>query len=304
MARSDRRVERRAPFSWRAVLLTVPAVLACDAPPPPAPAPVTPASGPSAPASPPCTRAVARKLGLPFVRVCPRDLGLAGIEFEPFWIASAPVGCSAGEHETVLCPRVLALSVTESQHVSRMASVIDARTAHQVCAMRLNGRLPTRTERVRARDALGLSTAVISYGPESRQLNLGELPEWVTETPWSQPTVLPAESGVGVFPSDASPALAETNTLSCVATAGTPEQALVDLGESCAAGDWLRTADSNTRPTLLPCALRGSRTLEPPSYAVACEAPRPTRRPPVAQSVVAAFRCVLPDIALAPGAAD
>ena len=259
---------------------------------------------PSAAASPPCTRAVARKLGIPFVRVCPQDLGRSGVDFEPFWIAAAPVGCSAGEHETVRCPRILALSSAETQFVARTASVIAPVTAHQVCAMRLNGRLPTRAERVRARAALGLSTAVIAYGPESSRLSVDELPEWVTENPCSQPTVLPAECGIGVFPSGASPAVVETDTLSCVATAGTPGQPAIELGERCAADDWLATAKLSPRPTLLPCALRGSRTLEPALYSVACEAPTVARRPPLAESLVAGFRCVLPDLALAPGAAD
>lgn len=192
----------------------------------------------------------------------------------------------------------------DTQIPGRTASVIDATTAQRLCALRLNGRLPTRTERVRARAALGLSTAVVTYGAETRQLRLGEVPEWVTETPCSYPSVRPGECQHGLFPADASPAIIETDTLDCEATAGPTDRPAADLDEACAAPAWLESAAASGQPTVLPCALRGPRVIEPPAYMVACEAPVHARRPPLDETIRGAFRCVLPENALALGAAD
>lgn len=227
-----------------------------------------------------CTTMTAEKLGIPFVRVCPPP----GFSFEPFWIAAAPLGCSAGSHTTVPCPMVVPIAHADIELTPRLAAIVELSTANRLCAMRFAGRLPTRTERIFARESQGLSTLVVqresSVAPTRDEVR--ELAEWVTEEPWDQPTTIAPSAGPGLFPLEGRADVDTRRILACRAKRASIDG--IDIGDTCLAGD---------------CVIR-SAAAHPLTFALSCEEttepPLPLPSPEAA--AIAAFRCVLPATAL------
>ena len=263
----------------------------------------------SAPTVAACARRTTERIGIPFVKVCPQDLGFPGAAFEPFWIAAAPLGCSAGEHETLQCPSVIALahpaagdSRAPSPLHGRLAAVVEADVAQSVCYMRFAGRLPTRAERSRAETAMGLASVVVAQRGTPPHFEFFGLSEWVTDSACETPTVdrcTPAYHPAGprepipwgaIASCDASPLSPETR-------AGA---VLLGLGESCPAPDFAWGPGA----TLLPCALR-SPAPRPSTvgFTLSCKAPERAPHANAPVTTTAAFRCVVPEVALLTGPA-
>lgn len=261
----------------------------------------TPPSSDALAAAPACARRTGEKLGVPFVQVCAGDLGVPNVAFAPFWISAVPVGCSAGEHETVSCPDVLAIAHPargDSQPPGavprRIAAVIDAEVAHRICTMRFAGRLPTREERARAADALGLATVVVVAGGEApSSFAFRPLSEWVTETACDTPSLLEPRCRPGAFPAGSAPELPWPRLASCEARPRSAEGAVaVYPGGTCPAPAWDWASET------LPCALRApvGPALPAPTtvLSVSCRKPAEGARHPAPAAGIAAFRCVLP----------
>lgn len=258
------------------------------------------AEGPSTAA---CTQRTTERLGIPFVKVCPQDLASIGAAFEPFWIAAAPLGCSAGEHEELRCPSVVGLehpAVGESRTPrvleSRLAAVVDANVAQTVCFMRFAGRLATREERARAEAAMGMASVMVAQqGTHFDYVTLGE---WVTDAPCTTTT---AEGcGAARYPSGSRAPIPWGALASCKATplaagATTP---LLAIGEGCPAPEFAWTDASAT----LPCAMRSPAGR--PSvvgFSLSCRPPVGERHPDDDVEKTAAFRCVIPEVAILTG---
>lgn len=257
-------------------------------------------------ASPPssvCVPRIAETIGVSFLRVCPSQLA-PGVDTAPFWISVIPMGCSAGEHETVRCPPVVALvqpRLSDPQALrsasSQLAAVVESDIAHKICTMRFAGRLPTGPERALARTALGLSSALVTESQDVGGYRLQELPEWVTETACEQPTVLGPECGVRGFPSDATATIAWDRVTKCEVKplAALDGRALIGIGGDCAIS---RTAAEGGLLRDVPCAVRGPaadpRGRRDAAVALACHPrePAPARLSGLATDV-AAFRCVI-----------
>lgn len=210
----------------------------------------------AAPRDEPCRPGRGTKLGQPFARVCPDATGDS--REAPFWIHAVPVPCSAGEHGEIECPTVLPLMAPENGvPVARFAAMnsplVDASTAHRLCALRFAGRLPTRRERVRARDALGLTTlsVVESTGAAGGHFDFRQVPEWVTEVPCDQPSLLGAECGATREPPESTTHGDGLTEWSCDAEfVGATSMPMIAAGEGCASGSWSAAAASG----VLPCA--------------------------------------------------
>jgi hypothetical protein len=289
-----------------AMMLLATGCRACDAD-------VTPATkdakGPSTAA---CDRRTTERLGIPFVKVCPQDLGSAGATFEPFWIAAAPLGCSAGEHETLRCPNVVALehpAVEESRAPralhARLAAVIDPNVAQSVCYMRFAGRLPTREERARAEAAMGLASVMVvqagALGDAApAHFDFVTLSEWVTDAPCETPNA--GKCAPAQFPSGPRAPIPWGSIATCDATPLAPDAGavLLGVGESCpAAGFGWAQGGAST----LPCAVR-SVSARPAvlGFSLSCRAPPPgARHPDDDIATAAAFRCVVPEVAILTG---
>jgi len=257
----------------------------------------------------PCTPRVGEKLGLRFVEVCASSsaavLGVAPEDDRPlpaFWIAAAPIPCSAGAHETLDCPTVTALEASpvpsrfKNQPVQ--AAVIDAQTAHRLCTLRFGGRLPTAAEREQARHVLGLVSLAVSELPEPRgSIALDELPEWTADGDCaSSPSTLAAGCRVSQLPPILSRHRPENDRLlSCEATTADPSLERVPVGGACpgAARDGERI-----RPS---CAVRVPHPGFDTTFALLCRRPPAAPRGTVAGPAPAdaAFRCVLPEHAIA-----
>lgn len=261
-------------------------------------------------ATAPCSGRKVVKLGVPFVQVCPQDVGQPAGTFEPFWIGTLANGCSAGDHGTVLCPTVTSLSAPAAHDPrppepveARLCSMSDALLAHRVCAMRFGGRLPTRTERALAQAALGLTAlAVHPSGDPPVRFDLQVLPEWVTAVPCDHPSVLGPECGVSEYPELSARAVDVTNLSSCRALArdATATEATLEVGESCPSPAFAWSGDGHG--TLLPCAVRTPPTggaAAGKAFALQCAPPvRTAEQPEPGGEARALFRCVLPDNAL------
>jgi hypothetical protein len=258
----------------------------------------------AAPADTACVPAVAEKIGVRFVRVCPRATVDSSKPARPFWISVAPLGCSAGEHGTVACPPVTTLlqpprEIPELRAPSPMiAAVVEAYTAHKICTMRFAGRLPTRTERAHARAALGLASVVVSEPGAGRPFRLREIAEWVTARPCEQPTDLGPECKQDRYPIGAISGVSWSMLAGCTASPVASSAFVpVELGGECAAR---RGAEGSVR---LPCFVPGlafATSGPPPStstgFELSCEPPREgAEHPDDARSDIAAFRCVLPE---------
>lgn len=254
---------------------------------------------------PACAPGVAEKLGIPFVHVCPSTLP-GSVDVAPYWIATMPAGCSAGEHDTVRCPPVVSVvQPREGDPValravsSGLAAVVEAETAHAICTMRFGGRLPTRAERSIARSALGAASVLVTASSDVAGYRFHEVAEWVTEIPCEQPTVLAPECRVRGFPHDASPTIPWDVVTTCRGTpvAALDDRPLVGIDGECVLPRGATDAGV-ARP--LPCLLRGPaidpRARRDPAIAISCgaRAEVPTRLKGLALDV-AAFRCVVPE---------
>jgi hypothetical protein len=275
----------------------------CDKPASPKPAPSASASS-AAPT--PCTPRSAEKLGFPFVRICPP--GEAG-----FWINAAPMGCSAGEHDSIRCPQITALSHAVRPGAaplpSTMAAVIDKDTAARLCFMRMGGHLATRAERSKARAAMGLATVLVTESDTtSVRFHFDEVPEWVFEESGEQcANALPgATCHFGWFPAESKgPGIPWPAVRSCQAQfhemppAGVP---LVDVGGGCPSVA-LFGADAGAGLRPLPCGLRSPAfgALGVPStaaFTLSCAPPVARTHPEGEDKDTAAYRCVLAESAL------
>jgi hypothetical protein len=247
----------------------------------------------------PCVPAKAEKIGVPFIRVCPEP----GSDAASFWISAIPLGCSAGEHGTLSCPPVTSLLQAPPEMPDfrapspKLAAVVDAYTAHKVCTMRFAGRLPTRTERARARAALGLASVVVTENGAGT-FRLHEVAEWVTARPCDHPTDLGPECHEGRFPVESIGPVGFPTLARCAAT---PVRASafpsLELGGECAVGHVLPGAS-----VALPCSVRGvaygtsgAPSSPYPGFELSCERLTGDAAHGPPRLDTAAFRCVLPE---------
>jgi hypothetical protein len=247
-----------------------------------------------------CEPRTTEKLGIPFSKLCPKDLPVPGLAFEPFWIAAHALTCAKGENATLRCPSVTPLHHptagdprTPDQVPSTSAFVTDANSAQGWCYMRFAGRLPTRAERARAEVSLGLAAVIVSQSPtEPPHFELTRLAEWVSEEPCETPTV--AKCRVGMYPSGERRAIPWDTIVQCGAAPFATDAGvtLLDVGESCPAPgfDWDATRGK------LPCAARSVASASSVlGFALTCQRPGPPRPHPVDEpATTAAVRCVLP----------
>lgn len=247
-----------------------------------------------------CEPRTTEKLGIPFSKLCPRDLPEMGAKFPPFWISAHPLGCSAGEHETVRCPVVTPLHHPAPSETrppepvpSRLATVIDANTAQGWCYMRFAGRLPTRAERARAELGLGLAAVMVTRSAgEPLHFGLTRLAEWVTEEPCETPNV--GKCKLGMYPSGERRAIPWEHLVDCSAAplASDAGLSLLSVGESCPAAGF----DWSASQGRLPCAARSVAEGGPLSgFALTCLRPGSGgAHPPDDPATTAAVRCVMP----------
>lgn len=250
-----------------------------------------------------CERRTAERLGIPFVKVCPQDLGAAGAAFEPFWIAAAPLGCSAGEHDTLACPNVVALEHPAPGETraprpvkARLAAVIDPDVAQSVCYMRFAGRLPTREERSRAEAAMGLAAVMVAERGAPPHFDFVRLSEWVTPAACEAPQA--TKCAPATWPEGPRAAIPWGAVHACDASPLAPDASTpaLAIGESCPAAAF---AWDPKDPTALPCAVRSPAPR--PSvlgYALSCRPVIGQRREDDGIGATAAFRCVVPELAL------
>ena len=262
----------------------------------------------AAPAKAACKARTAEKIGIPFVHVCPPGA-------DGFWISAVPIGCSEGDHETVRCPKTMPLSHPVRADAGPLtavyAAMVEKETAQRMCFMRMGGRLPSRAERSRARDVMGLATVMVTES-ESRadRFELTELPEWVVEEARAEcetPGVAGPECVFGWFPFETrSPFVPWANLRVCearFAERAPPGLALTEIGKGCSAPTWSWTADGGAGLRALPCAARSPARgpLGAPSeavFTVACARPEATGHPADEDKDSAAYRCVVPPSAL------
>jgi hypothetical protein len=256
----------------------------------------------------PCRPGRGTKLGQPFARVCPDPED----PHEPaFWIHAAPVPCSAGEHGEIECPTVTPLLAPENGvAVARFASMgtplVDASTAHRLCAMRFAGRLPTRRERARARDSLGLTTlsVVESKGSAGAHFDFRQVPEWVTEIPCDQPSVLGPECGATREPPESTTQMVGFTEWICDAEfVGATNAPILAVGESCPSGAFDPGADRRLLPCAASIAVESGALSTRFGFELRCRVsaasprsagPRRDPAPDPAPTEVAAMRCVVP----------
>lgn len=258
------------------------AIVGCDAP--------SPERAPT-PAPAPCERAYGDKLGVPFVRVCPVFDGAVSASF---WIAAAPIGCTAGEHETIQCPPIVALGPLRRGATGiepRTAQLINAEQAHRTCTLRFGGRLPTVAERAQATDAVGLATLLVTDDDAPNPTrHLDAIPEWTTAAPCLSPSTLAATCTAMQFPSDVTAIVAWQRARACRATPTQTDGVLV-IGpqESCPV---------KPPPGGPPCAVMASK-MATTAFALDCRPLRDAERiHPETTVELAAFRCVVPEGAL------
>jgi len=285
------------------VLALLTSLAGCDKKPSP---PSSEGASPASTSGAPCTPRVGERLGIPFVKVCPEDLKGIDAKFEPFFIAAQQLGCSAGEHDTLRCPTVTALQhpapgETRAPPAPRrsLAAVVEARIAQNVCYMRFGGRLPTRVERARAEEALGIaSVMVVTSEGDPKHFDFLRLREWVSEEPLTTPNV--SGSGVGEFPSGERGLIPWARLARCEGAplAGDAGVPLLGVGESCPAPGFA----FGEAAALLPCGVK-SPAARPSvvGFSLACLPPAPdARHPDDDAEKTAAFRCVLPPSANIP----
>jgi hypothetical protein len=236
-----------------------------------------------------CRFATREKLGVTFYSVC----SATGAQ-SAFWI-SAPLGCGQGEHGTVQCPEATALvgasvpPVGAEPIAPKPVAMVDAFTAHRLCGMRFAGRLPSRAQRTRAREALGLATLLVTQGsPAKREMWLSELPEWVTEGNCDNPSTPGTTCSIASFPpAPLSLPLAWSSLRACKAFPlgnVSAKSELSELGKDC-------TNNSDDR-TESECLLRSPGAAQT-SYAIRCAPATSAVHAPSPRESVAAVRCVV-----------
>ncbi len=255
-------------------------------------APALPAPVPRAPAPLP------EKLGIRFLPMEEEDGGLQ-------WLASAPIRCSAGEHDLVRCLTITPLTsdprLQPEGGIAPLGVVAaDADTAHRLCAQRFGGRLPTPAQRARLGALYGLSSLlVVQTSNQAERFRYLELPEW-TEVGSCDNPVRPGEDcAVSPFPSEAGAESMRTGELSC--TARRVEDAsgfsVIGLGEACPRQLAL-TVDAGVQT--LPCLLRvrGPTAADAAAlYALSCSAFEAARPAADLEVRAGAYRCLVPPMA-------
>ncbi len=255
-----------------------------------------------------CAPRSAEKLGIPFVRACEQAVRATARELPAerggFWIGSYPVGCSAGEHETVECPVVTPLGPRAPgapPAAPRQAAMASFFVAHRTCTMRFGGRLPTRAERELARGSLGLVTLLIVES-SAAVFQTAELPEWVTDEACEDATLPDPRCRPGTFGPTALGAPPAPSTLrACEARASAGAAPADPIGVPCLAPGWSWPTAGAARADL-PCGLAPiARTpLLATTLTLACAVPPPQRAVErIDDERTAAFRCVVPAMALA-----
>lgn len=249
----------------------------------------------------PCRVRTAEKLGFPFVHVCPTD-------GPGYWINATPIPCSAGEHESIRCPTVVAVShpvaADPAPLPSTTAGMVDADTAARLCYFRMGGHLASRRERSRARDAMGLASIVVteSDAPEGR-FRFSELPEWVFEEEGADcENGLPAETcHYGLFPSGVpSTAVAWDALRECSAAyVATKPDGLgrVHVGERCP-GSALGDAGADLGCALASLAVDPHGTPSAATFRLHCATKPIGAHAKAVDESTAAYRCVVPENAL------
>jgi hypothetical protein len=241
-----------------------------------------------------CSARVSERLGVAFLRVCPRAIPGTTSRGSAFWISLTPMACSAGTHDAVRCPPVLSLAQPRTDDPpdvpaasTVLAVVVEADIAHKICTMRFAGRLPTVEERSLARESLGIATALAIDSPSAGAIRLQEVAEWVTRRPCDQPTMLEADCAPREFPWTASAAIPWSVVTRCRASplASTDGREEIGVDGECAGG-------------LPGCAVVGPaadrRGRRHAGVSLACGEPvAAPASAPVDRIDVAAFRCVI-----------
>jgi len=266
------------------------------------PAPAPPPLATSAPlaAAPECEPRTTEKLGVPFAKLCPRDVPELEVDFAPFWISAQPLACSGGAHDAMRCPSVTPLHHpapgdprAQPAGPSTLAAVVEAGMAQTWCYMRFAGRLPTRAERVRADLALGLATVTVTHSAsDPLHFELQRIAEWVTEEPCESPTL--AKCRVGMHPTGERRAIPWDGLLACSAARASADAGLtpLELGETCPAPGF----EFGGVERELPCAVRSvAASPAPEPFRLTCRPPAPAPvHPPDEPATTAAVRCVMP----------
>jgi hypothetical protein len=225
---------------------------------------------------------------VPFVRICPQDL--PGLIDKPFWIAAAPIGCIAGDHETVPCPAAVNLGLNKADQPPYLVQLVVAEHAHRTCSLRFGGKLPSAEERARALDALGLQTIAVTRSADG-SLNSHVLPEWTTMENCASPSTIDRECQPRPFPLWATTALDWAALQACRSSVRTTGALRVAPEERC----------PPPTPSAPPCSFVSSNHSDRiPGVVLAC-LPAPLRishLTDVATPNRAAFRCVVPEAAL------
>ena len=261
----------------------------------------------TAPGAPPegCRLRFGEKLGIPYVWVCrPGEPG-------GFWITATVHACSAGSHESIRCPVTTPVGALRETSTStsiepRTTALVDKAAALRTCGLRMGGRLPTRAERVRAREVLGLATVMVTESPgEAAAFRFAELPEWVTAEPCDNPNIV-GSCDIGWYPSDAPSSGVPWKHLRACRFTRSEAVAVgtVELGDACPVTGWKWNPGEASQP--LPCRIHDpSRTAagerSAASFTVACRPPSEQdvlEHPPEVPTETAAYRCVLPEAAL------
>jgi hypothetical protein len=178
-----------------------------------------------------CSSATVEKLGVRFTRLCASD------RLDGGWIASIPMPCSPGAHGTMACPiatPILHEPESEGASTPREVMLIDASTAHRMCAMRFGGRLPSQVELAELR-ARSDSAVVMAHGALDGRIEFNELPEWIGEGKCSHPTLPETNCRFELRPrTDFARTLPWRNMLSCeLERVPGAVSADVALGRSC-----------------------------------------------------------------------
>lgn len=253
-----------------------------------------------------CAPRVAEKLGVRFVEVC------GGEAQAPFWISVAPMTCSAGEHETIDCPSVTPLLAGDSPvpMTARRVAVVDAVSAHRLCALRFAGHVATRAELERARSVLGLGALVVAeQRSPAGAFRFEPLPEWTADGACENPSKPGRNCRFARWPRADAPHAPMAEIRDCDARRVDPTDRAgvrVALGGRCAAPNW-RWSGSAAGGALdeLPCAVHLPDVAMPAAgaadFRLSCRPPdaQPPRAPAIGGADIAAFRCVVPSWALA-----
>ncbi len=249
-----------------------------------------------------CRLRVAEKLGVRFVELCDPE-GQTSL-----WISAAPMPCSEGQHETLECPKVVLLSRLPGMEplISRNVAMVDAITAHRLCALRFAGRVATPAQRDRAAATLGLSAvAVTEKTGSATEFHIGPVPEWTSDGECVNPSLPGTDCRFTRQPEEVPLRAPIPRILDCDArSAGGGEHSpSMEVETTCPAPGWDWQAEGEPWRKL-PCGFRliasarkkdGSDVFE-----FHCRIPtgEPRRASAASAPPTAAFRCVVPEWSL------